>query len=108
MDIRVVDLDGKEVGPGVEGELRLRGPQCCKGYVDRTLDAAAFDEQGYFCTGDLGILGPRGHVRITGRSKDVIIRNAENISAQEVEDLLYEHPDDRRRSRRGSSASGDG
>jgi acyl-CoA synthetase (AMP-forming)/AMP-acid ligase II len=92
VDIRVVDLGGEEVGMGIEGELRLRGPQCCKGYVDRTLDEAAFDEQGYFCTGDLGILGPRGHVRITGRSKDVIIRNAENISAQEVEDLLYEHP----------------
>jgi acyl-CoA synthetase (AMP-forming)/AMP-acid ligase II len=92
VDIRVVGLDGKDVGPGEEGELRLRGPQCCKGYVDRSLDAAAFDEQGYFRTGDLGILGPRGHVRITGRSKDVIIRNAENISAQEVENLLYEHP----------------
>jgi cyclohexanecarboxylate-CoA ligase len=92
VDIRVVGLDGGDVGPGEEGELRLRGPQCCKGYVDRTLDAAAFDEQGYFRTGDLGFLGPRGHVRITGRSKDVIIRNAENISAQEVENLLYEHP----------------
>jgi acyl-CoA synthetase (AMP-forming)/AMP-acid ligase II len=92
VDIRVVGPDGRDVGPGEEGELRLRGPQCCKGYVDRSLDASAFDEQGYFCTGDLGVMGPRGHVRITGRSKDVIIRNAENISAQEVENLLYEHP----------------
>ena len=92
VDIRVVGPDGRDVEQGEEGELRLRGPQCCKGYVDRALDAAAFDEQGYFCTGDLGILGPRGHVQITGRSKDVIIRNAENISAQEVENLLYEHP----------------
>jgi acyl-CoA synthetase (AMP-forming)/AMP-acid ligase II len=92
VDIRVVGLDGRDVAAGVEGELRLKGPQCIKGYVDATLDAAAFDERGYFRTGDLGVLGPRGHVRITGRLKDVIIRNAENISAQEIEGVLYAHP----------------
>ena len=62
------------------------------GYIDPPLDAAAFDEQGYFRTGDLGVSTPRGYVTITGRLKDVIIRKGENISAKEVEDLLYEHP----------------
>ncbi len=92
VQLRVVDSDEREVGPGEEGELRLKGPQCCRGYVDSSLDAAAFDQQGFFRTGDLGVVGPRGHVQITGRIKDIIIRNAENISAQEVEDLIYQHP----------------
>jgi acyl-CoA synthetase (AMP-forming)/AMP-acid ligase II len=90
--LRVVGQDGRELGPGEEGELRLKGPQGCKGYVDSSLDAAGFDEQGFFRTGDLGIVGPRGHVQITGRIKDIIIRNAENISAQEIEDVIYQHP----------------
>lgn len=92
VQLRVIGTDGKELGPGEEGELRLKGPQGCKGYVDSSLDADAFDELGFFRTGDLGIVGPRGHVQITGRIKDIIIRNAENISAQEIEDVLYEHP----------------
>ena len=92
VSLRVVDFEGKDADQGMEGELRLKGPQGCRGYVDRALDADAFDEQGYFRTGDLGVVGPRGHVQITGRIKDVIIRNAENISAQEVEDILYTHP----------------
>ena len=84
--------------PGVEvrtvdGELRLRGPQCFLGYVDPELDAPAFDEDGWFRTGDLGVIDADGNVRVTGRLKDVIIRNAENISALEVEEVLLRHPD---------------
>ena len=92
VELRVVGTDGREVAAGEEGELRLRGPQMCRGYVDPALDADAVDEHGFFRTGDLGVVGPRGHVRITGRIKDIIIRNAENISAQEIENVLYTHP----------------
>lgn len=92
VELRVVGPDGEDVSAGEEGELRLRGPQMCRGYVDASLDADARDEKGFFRTGDLGVVGPRGHVRITGRIKDVIIRNAENISAQEIENVLYTHP----------------
>jgi acyl-CoA synthetase (AMP-forming)/AMP-acid ligase II len=92
VQLRIVGNDGRDLAPGQEGELRLRGPQLCQGYVDSSLDADAFDDRGFFRTGDLGIVGPRGHVQITGRIKDIIIRNAENISAQEVEDVLYTHP----------------
>jgi cyclohexanecarboxylate-CoA ligase len=92
VDLRVVGGDGRILGPGEEGELRLKGPQMIAGYVDASLDADAFDEHGYFRTGDLGVLGPRGHVRITGRLKDIVIRNAENISTQEIENVLYGHP----------------
>jgi len=76
----------------VDGEIRVRGPMVCKGYTDPTLDADAFDADGYFRTGDLGHLAADGHVVITGRVKDVIIRKGENISAKEIEDVLYEHP----------------
>lgn len=91
-EIRVVKMDGTPAGPGEEGELCVRGPQLCKGYVDSSLDAAAFDDEGFFRTGDLGFVDTEGFVTITGRLKDVIIRKGENISAKEVEDLLYTHP----------------
>ena len=92
VDIRVIDADERECAPGEEGELRLKGPQMIRGYVDASLDAHAFDAKGFFRTGDLGVMEPTGHVRITGRLKDIIIRNAENISAQEIENVLYTHP----------------
>jgi acyl-CoA synthetase (AMP-forming)/AMP-acid ligase II len=76
----------------VDGELRLRGPQCFLGYVDEALDAEAFDDGGWFRTGDLGFVDADGRVHVEGRRKDVIIRNAENISALEVENVLLRHP----------------
>src|SRR5438270_10278503 len=91
VELKVVTLDGKVAGPGEEGELRAKGPQVCLGYLDSSLDAEAFDEDGFFRTGDLGYQDPEGYVVITGRLKDVIIRKGENISAKEVEDLLYTH-----------------
>ncbi|MGH0037398.1 MAG: AMP-binding protein [Myxococcota bacterium] len=92
VEIRVVTPDGREVGPGEEGEFRVRGPQLCLGYLDSALDAASRDERGFFRTGDLGYLDDDGYLVVTGRLKDVIIRKGENISAKEVEDLLFEHP----------------
>jgi cyclohexanecarboxylate-CoA ligase len=76
----------------VDGELRLKGAQCFLGYVDPAGDAAAFDDEHWFCTGDLGEIDRDGNVRITGRLKDIIIRNAENISALELEGILRRHP----------------
>jgi acyl-CoA synthetase (AMP-forming)/AMP-acid ligase II len=77
----------------VDGELRLKGPQCFLGYVDASLDADAFDDEGWFRTGDLGSVDDDGRVRIEGRSKDVIIRNPENISSLEDQGVLLSHPD---------------
>lgn len=91
VSLRVVGFHGQEVGRGEEGELRLKGPQRMLGYVDARLDADAFDDDGWFRTGDLGVVDAEGNVRITGRLKDIIIRNAENISALEVEDALFQH-----------------
>lgn len=92
MKIAVVRTDGEPAGPDKEGEIRVRGPQLFRGYLDSTLDTDAFDDEGFFRTGDLGRLDADGFLTITGRLKDVIIRNGENISAKEIEDLLYRHP----------------
>ena len=89
---KVVALDGTVSGPGREGELRVKGPQLMRGYLDSSLDEEAFDEEGFFKTGDLGVIDAEGFVVVTGRLKDVIIRHGENISAKEVEDLVYQHP----------------
>ncbi len=92
VELRAVTLDGRVAGPDEEGELRVKAPHRFRGYVDPSLDAAAFDDEGFFRTGDLGKINARGNVVITGRLKDIIIRKGENISAKEVEDALFEHP----------------
>jgi acyl-CoA synthetase (AMP-forming)/AMP-acid ligase II len=91
VELKLVTLEDKVAGVGEEGEIRAKAPQLMKGYVDSTLDAEAFDEERYFRTGDLGRLDENGNVTITGRVKDIIIRKGENISAKEVEDLLFQH-----------------
>jgi non-ribosomal peptide synthetase component E (peptide arylation enzyme) len=88
----VVDSGENELRVGHEGELRVKGPQCFLGYADATLDADAFDKDGWLRTGDLGLIDADGNVRVTGRLKDAIIRNAENVSALEVENVLAAHP----------------
>jgi acyl-CoA synthetase (AMP-forming)/AMP-acid ligase II len=93
MELRVAGPDGAELAPGAEGEIRVRGELLFAGYLDAALDADAFDADGWFRTGDLGTVDAEGYVRLTGRLKDIIIRKGENISARELEDLLYEHPD---------------
>jgi cyclohexanecarboxylate-CoA ligase len=92
VSVRVVDANGDQATAGHEGELQLKGPQCFLGYVDAALDAEAFDSDGWFRTGDVGCVDSDGNVRVTGRIKDAIIRNAENISALEVEGILAAHP----------------
>ena len=91
-DVRIVTLDGRPAAPGEEGEVRVKGAMVFHGYTDPALNTDAFDENGYFRTGDLGRLRADGHLTLTGRLKDVIVRKGENISAKEIEDLLYTHP----------------
>ncbi|ULR51403.1 class I adenylate-forming enzyme family protein [Streptomyces deccanensis] len=84
--------EGMEIRIAEDGEVRLRGEAVCHGYLDPAQSAAAFDADGFFVTGDLGHLTESGHLVLTGRLKDVIIRKGENISAKEIEDLLHRHP----------------
>ncbi|MEO8693471.1 MAG: AMP-binding protein [Acidimicrobiales bacterium] len=96
------DTDGVPIGPvacrldnadgaGV-GELLVRGPDLFLGYLDASLNVEAFTDDGYFRTGDLASIAPSGAVTIRGRHKDIIVRGGENISAKEVEDVLFGHP----------------
>ncbi len=92
VEIRLVDADGVDVGPGTAGEIWSRGPDLCAGYTDPALTAAAFDADGWFRTGDMGVVDTDGFLTITDRLKDVIIRGGENISAAEIEDALATLP----------------
>ncbi|MFH9107252.1 class I adenylate-forming enzyme family protein [Streptomyces albus] len=92
MEIRVTAPDGTPLPPGAEGQVRLRGEAVCQGYLDEEETAAAFDADGFLITGDLGRVLASGHLVLTGRTKDIVIRKGENISAKEIEHLLYQHP----------------
>ncbi|MFV8049448.1 AMP-binding protein [Mycobacterium sp. 48b] len=72
----------------VSGEIRARGPQMLLGYLHSEDEIESFDEDGFFRTGDLGRWVDGDYLQVTGRAKDLIIRNGENISPKEVEDLL--------------------
>ena len=87
--------------PATEGEIRARGPELLPRLRRRALDADSFDGDGFFRTGDLGVLDADGYLRVTGRVKDIIVRKGEKISAREVEDLLLAAP---RRSPRSPSS----
>ncbi|MFG2452493.1 class I adenylate-forming enzyme family protein [Streptomyces sp. M41(2017)] len=92
MEIRIVDAAGASRPAGVDGDVRLRGEAVCRGYLDPAQTAEAFDADGFLVTGDVGHLTESGHLVLTGRVKDIIIRKGENISAKEIEDLLHRHP----------------
>jgi acyl-CoA synthetase (AMP-forming)/AMP-acid ligase II len=81
-------MPGVEIRLSDDGEIFSRGPELCLGYTDPELTAAAFDADGWYRTGDVGVLDDDGYLSITDRVADVIIRGGENISAVEVEDVL--------------------
>ena len=93
VDLRLVDEDGRDVPVGTPGEILSRGPERFVGYVDPALTAAAIDADGWYATGDVGVLDERGNLSITDRKKDVIIRGGENISAAEIEEIMLTRPD---------------
>jgi cyclohexanecarboxylate-CoA ligase len=92
MEVRIVTSDGSLAAVAEDGEIQLRGTCRTVGYVDPALNAVLFTADDWLRGGDLGHLRADGHLVITGRQKDVIIRKGENISAREVEELLLAHP----------------
>lgn len=90
--IAEIKLAAHQAAPAGDGEIRVRGPQMLLGYRHAEDDAESFDAAGFFRTGDLGRWVDDQYLVVTGRAKDIIIRNGENISAKEVEDLLADHP----------------
>ncbi len=91
-EVRIARPDGSGAAIGEAGEVWLRGPELFLGYTDPAANAEAFAPDGWFRSGDVGVLDAAGRLTITDRIKDVIIRGGENISSLEVEDLLQRHP----------------
>ena len=90
-EVRVVGEDGAPMPTGEEGRLQARGPANFVGYLKRP-ERYDTDAEGWFETGDMARMDADGYIRITGRSKDIIIRGGENIPIVEVEEILYRHP----------------
>ncbi|MBV8951880.1 MAG: AMP-binding protein [Actinobacteria bacterium] len=92
VEIRLLDADGDPVATGEPGEIWSRGPDLCLGYTDPVLTEGAFDAEGWYRTGDLGVLDGDGFLTITDRLNDVVIRGGENISAAEIEEAIATLP----------------
>jgi non-ribosomal peptide synthetase component E (peptide arylation enzyme) len=91
--MRLVDAEGADVATGEEGEILGKGPGRMLAYWgDPDLTAAVVDQEGWYRTGDLARADERGYIRITGRTKDIIIRGGLNLSALEIEELVLGHP----------------
>jgi fatty-acyl-CoA synthase len=93
IEVKVVDVEGRIVPPGVTGELLTRGYSVMRGYWgDAEGTAKAIDDARFMHTGDLATIDAEGYCNIVGRLKDVVIRGGENIYPREVEEFLYTHP----------------
>ncbi|TLG75099.1 (2,3-dihydroxybenzoyl)adenylate synthase [Methylocystis sp. B8] len=91
-ELKVVDANGEEASPGDVGELLTRGPYTIRGYYRcPDYNARAFDNDGFYRTGDLVEMTVDGYLRVVGRKKDQINRGGEKISAEEIENLLLQH-----------------
>jgi long-chain acyl-CoA synthetase len=88
-DVRLLDDDGKEVAAGQPGEIAIKGPQVMAGYWQRPDETAkVMTADGYFRSGDIGVMDERGYIRIVDRKKDMILVSGFNVYPNEVEDVL--------------------
>ncbi len=93
VEIKIIDEEGKELPPGEVGEIVARGPRVMSGYwKDPEKTAKALTPDGWLHTGDMGYMDEEGYIYLAGRGDDMIIRGGENISPEEVENVLYAHP----------------
>ncbi|MFC1890976.1 AMP-binding protein [Thermodesulfobacteriota bacterium] len=91
---RVIDIFGKEVPPGIEGELVLKGPGVFTGYYNNPEEnKEVFTDDGFFKTGDMARIDEKGYITLTGRIKEMINRGGESISVTEIEKLINRHPE---------------
>jgi len=93
MEVKVVDSRGNEVSSDEVGEVIIRGPQVMKGYYGQPEATAETIRDSWLFSGDLGIKDVDGDLCIVGRKKDLVVRGGYNVYPQEVEQVLYEHPD---------------
>jgi len=93
MELRLIDEHGRGVPAGAEGEIAAKGPSVHLGYYKNpAANAELFTADGWFRTGDLGVMEPSGNVRIVGRLKEMINRGGKKFFPREVEEILYTHP----------------
>lgn len=93
MKLSVRDAGGRECHLGQEGDLVTRGAFLMAGYVQgRQSTQQNFTPDDRFITGDRGVMDADGYVRISGRTKDIIMRAGENVPVKEIEDVLLQHP----------------
>ncbi len=90
--VRIVSDSGDEVGNGEMGEICIKGPTVMKGYWNNPEATAQVLREGWFHTGDIGLLDQHGFLKIVDRAKDIVIRGGENIACAEVEYAIAEHP----------------
>lgn len=91
-EVKVLDVQGKEVPDGEVGELATRGPYTIRGYYNAPEhNAKVFDEEGFYHSGDLVRRNAQGYLTVVGRDKDQINRGGEKIAAEEIENLLLKH-----------------
>ncbi len=92
-EVRIVDTQDRPIPVGEVGEVQCRGPYTIRGYFDAPAhNATAFTSSGYFRTGDLASFTAEGNIVIRGRTKDIINRLGEKVSAEEVENHVLSHP----------------
>ncbi len=93
-EMKVVGEDGNELPSGAEGELLLRGPQVMQGYWQREeVTAEVLDADGWFRTGDVAIIEDDGKIRIVDRLKDMVLVSGFNVYPNEIENVVFTHPD---------------
>lgn len=92
-ELRIVDEDGKPLPVGESGEIQARGPQVMKGYYNRPEETAkVINSEGWFSTGDIGLMEEDGFFRIVDRKKDMILVSGFNVYPNEIEDVVSRHP----------------
>ena len=88
------DNDGKEVGFNESGEVCIRGPQVMRGYWQRPDETTeVLDSEGWFATGDIGVMDEKGYVKLVDRKKDMILVSGFNVFPNELEEVISHHPD---------------
>ncbi|GAB46985.1 fatty acyl-CoA synthetase [Mobilicoccus pelagius] len=92
VELRVVDIQGRDVAPGERGEVVYRSPQLCDGYWGRPEETDAAFRDGWFHSGDLAVQDEEGYLTIVDRVRDVINTGGVLVAPREVEDVLYAHP----------------
>ncbi|WP_258240182.1 long-chain-fatty-acid--CoA ligase FadD [Pseudidiomarina homiensis] len=91
--VRVVDVDtGEEVAQGEEGELQVKGPQVMVGYLNNSEETDKVISDGWFKTGDIGLMDENGYFKIVDRKKDMILVSGFNVYPNEIEDVMVDHP----------------